>query len=141
MYIKDTLEGTFEQVKSYLEHDIQTEGSEWMRTANEYRRELNISWEEFRDIDRKGLKKQIRDMDTQQWMEEMLNKPTLKWYREVKLYIGYDSCYRNNRNSEYLVKARTNSLQVEEHLGRGKRNYNKTCKLCSQEGEDLENTS
>ena len=46
MYIKDTLEGYFEQVKTYLEQDIQTEGSEWIRTANEYRRELNISWEE-----------------------------------------------------------------------------------------------
>ena len=68
----------------------------------------------------------------------MLNNPTLKWYKEVKLYIGYDSCYRNNRNSEYLKKARTNSLQLVEHLGRGKRNYDKTCKLCSQEEEDLE---
>ena len=82
-----------------------------MRAANEYRRELNISWEEFRYIDRKTLKKQIRDWDTQKWME-MLNKPTLKWYREVKLYIGYGGCYRNNRNSEYLAKARTNSLQL-----------------------------
>ena len=65
MYIKDTLEGTFEKIKSYLEHDIITEGSEWMRTANEYRRELNISWEEFRDVDRKMLKKRIRDFNTQ----------------------------------------------------------------------------
>ena len=71
-------------------------------------------------------------------MEEMYNKPTLKWYREVKLHIWYYVCYRNNKNSEYLAKARTNSLQLEEHLGRGKRNYDKTCKLCSQEEEDLE---
>ena len=46
-------------------------------------------------------------------------------------------CYRNNICSTYLVKARTNSLQLEEHLGRGQHNYNKTCKLCEEE-EDLE---
>ena len=46
-------------------------------------------------MDRKTMKKQIKEWDTQQWMEEMLNKPTLKWYKEVKLYIGYDSCYWN----------------------------------------------
>ena len=68
----------------------------------------------------------------------MLNKPTLQWYREAKLYIGYDNCYRNNRNYEYLTKARTNPLQLEEQLGRGRRDYDKTCKLCGQEEENLE---
>ena len=38
MYIKNTLAGKHEQVKSYMDHDIQTEGSEWIRTANEYRK-------------------------------------------------------------------------------------------------------
>ena len=68
----------------------------------------------------------------------MLNKPTLQWYREGKSYIGYDNCYRNTRRSEYLAKAQTNSLQLEEHLGRGNPNYDKTCKLCHQEEENLE---
>ena len=51
-----------------------------MRTANIYRRELNISCDEFREVDRKTLKRKIRDWDTQKWME-MLNKQTLKCYR------------------------------------------------------------
>ena len=38
----------------------------------------------------------------------------------------------------FLAKARTNSLQLEEHLGRGKTNYNTTCKLCGQGEENLE---
>jgi len=45
MYIKESLEGNFEKIKSYLEHDIVTEGSEWMRTVNEYNRELSIHLE------------------------------------------------------------------------------------------------
>ena len=88
-------------------------------------------------MDRKKLKMQIKEWDTQQWMEEMLNKPTLQWYSEAKLYIGYDNCYRNNRNSEYLAKARTNSLQLEEQLGRGRRYYDITCKLCGHEEGNL----
>ena len=71
-------------------------------------------------------------------MEEMLHKPFLKWYRIGKKNIGYEMCYRNDISSTYLAKARTNSLQLEEHIGRGIPNYDKTCKLCGEEEEDLE---
>ena len=67
-----------------------------------------------------------------------MHKPTLQWYREAKLYTGYDDCYRNNINSDYLAKARTNCLQLEEYFNRRNRNYDKTCKLCNQEEENLE---
>ena len=47
-------------------------------------------------------------------------------------------CYRNTKHSAYLAKARTNSLELEVHLGRGLENYDRTCKLCRIEDEDLE---
>ena len=53
--------------------------------------------------------------------------------------IVYENCYRNNGHSALLAKARTNSLQLEEHLVRGKTHYDKTCKLCVVEEENLEN--
>ena len=59
---------------------------------------------------------------------------SLKWYRQGKESIGYDKCYSNNINSTYLAKARTNSLQLEEQVGRARRDNDKTCKLCRQEG-------
>ena len=90
MYIKDILESSFEKIKIYLEHDIDTEGGEWMRTANRYKQDLNIIWQEIREEDRKTLKKRLRGWDTQKWMEEVLHKPPLIWYREANLYIGYD---------------------------------------------------
>ena len=62
----------------------------------------------------------------------MLHKPALKWHREGKLYIGYDKCYSNSKKSEYLAKARTDALQLEEHLGRGRRDADITSKLCRQ---------
>ena len=50
-----------------------------------------------------------------------------------KQRIEYENCYRNNSHSVFLAKARTNSLQLEEHQGRGKANYNTICKLCGEE--------
>ena len=77
-------------------------------------------------------------MTHNKWQEEMLHRPSLQWYRLGKVKIGYDQCYRNSRHSAYLAKARTNSLQLEDQLGRGIEKYNKTCKLCNLEDEDLE---
>ena len=37
----------------------------------------------------------------------------------------------------FFARARLNSLRLEEAMGRGKKFYNKTCKLCKQEEEDL----
>merc|ERR1711984_5995 len=89
------------------------------------------------EMDKRELKLKIRDWDTQNWMKEVLNKPTLQYYREAKLYIGYDDCYRNNVNSDYLVKARTNCLQLQEYFSRRNINLDKTCKLCNQGEENL----
>ena len=61
----------------------------------------------------------------------------MRFYRLGKLEIGYDNCYRNNSHSAFLAKARTNSLQLEEHKGRGVQNYEATCKLCGEETEDI----
>ena len=77
LFAKDTLTKIFEKVKDYMSHEKQTKKGEWIRTANAYRMELGITWENLIDIDRKQLKTKIREWDTQQWMEEVLHKPTL----------------------------------------------------------------
>ena len=53
-------------------------------------------------------------------LEEMNQKQVLRWYMLGKQSIEYENCYRNNGNSAFLAKARTNFLQLEEHLGREK---------------------
>ena len=61
-------------------------------------------------MDRRNLKMKIREWDNQKWKEELEEKPTLKWYREGKPNIQYDLCYTNSISSNYLAKARTNTL-------------------------------
>ena len=83
------------------------------------------------------LKNKIKDYDTRKWEEEIASRSTLKYYREGKTGIGYDKCYRNNINSRFLARARVNSLGVEEVKSRGAPGYNKICKLCGIEVEDI----
>ena len=48
MYARETLTGDFEDVKKYMNHNIQRGIGEWVRTANEYRMRLGISWEDLK---------------------------------------------------------------------------------------------
>ena len=93
--------------------------------------------EDYRQETTEEENNRVGEWDTQQWLEEMLHRPSLQWYRIGKPYIGYDQSYRNTKRSVYLAKARTNSLQLVEHLGRDSSNYDKTCKLCHTEEDDL----
>ena len=53
--------------------------------------------------------------------------------------MGYEECYSNTHASEYLAKARTNSLKLAEWKGRGTNNANiMKCPLCNSPKEDLE---
>ena len=67
----------------------------------------------------------------------MNKKTSLRIYKLEKKEIGYEHCYRNNSYSRFLARARTNSLQLEEHKGRGLKNYDTKCKLCGEETEDI----
>ena len=67
----------------------------------------------------------------------MNRKTSLRIYRLEKKEIGYEHCYRNNSYSRFLARTRTNSLQLEEHKGRGLQNYETKCKLCGEEKEDI----
>ena len=71
------------------------------------------------------------------WLDEMSKKQSLRFYIKEKMEVKYDMCYRNSISSSYYARARINSLKLEEQIGRGKVNYNKTCKLCEEEEEDI----
>ena len=85
------------------------------------------------DTDRPTLKSIIRLYDTAKWEEGMKKKTSLRFYIQEKKGIPYDLCYRNNRNSMFYERARTNTIKLEDHKGRGIVGYDKTCKLCKEE--------
>ena len=68
----------------------------------------------------------------------MKEKKSLYLYREEKTRMSYEECYSNTFKSELLAKARTNSMQLADWYGRGKKGKEDTsCPLCKQPLEDL----
>ena len=53
MFARDTLQGKFEKVKSYMDHEVETNKGKWMKAVNKYKQELGLTWEDIRTIDKK----------------------------------------------------------------------------------------
>ena len=137
VFARDTLQGKFENIRGYMEHDLVTNKGRWANMIQKYSQEIGIEQEELKILERKTLKEKIKERDTRVWEENMEEKETLKWYRRGKRKIGYEGCYRNNFSAKILAKARTNTLQVEEFIHRRNRNHSMICRLCGREEEDL----
>ena len=123
LYVVDTMNSEFDNVKEMMLDTIETGKGRWYTNINSYREELGITWKDLYDMSKKELKRRIRVYDTERWNINLENKSTLKYYAEGKTEIGYEFCYRNNLNSTFLARARTNSLRLEEAKGRGNSYY------------------
>ena len=136
-YVRNVMNSKFENIREMMKDTIEQKKGNWYRTVNSYVEELGIGWTSLYDMSKEEIKSLIRRYDTKAWKDNLVNKSTLKYYKEGKTKIGYELCYRNNANSMFLARARTNSLKLEEAIGRGNAFYNRTCKLCNQGEEDL----
>ena len=136
-YVISTMNSDFENIKEMMLDTIETGKGRWYTNTNSYREELGITWDDLYEMPKKELKRRIRVYDTEKWYLNLASKSTLKYYAEGKTRIGYEFCYRNNLNSTYLARARTNSLKLEEAKGRGNPFYNTVCKICGQGEEDI----
>ena len=137
MYVVDTLAGNFLEVKNMMLETIEKGKGKWYRAINEYRNDLELSWDDLKNLDKPTLKNMIQIYDTDEWEKGMVRKVSLRFYIQEKRKIKYDFCYRNNKNSLFFARARTNSIKLEEHKGRGLVGYDKTCKLCKEGNEDI----
>ena len=135
LYVVDTMNSKFDNIKDMMLDTIETKKGRWYTNINTYREELGISWEELYAMSKKDLKRRIKIHDTEKWNLSLESMPTLRYYAQGKTEIGYEFCYRNNLNSTFLARARTNSLKLEEAKGRGNPHHDRTCKLC-KEGEE-----
>merc|ERR1712179_881214 len=133
----DTMASGFTNVKLMMKDTISKKRGKLYNAIEEYRIELDLPWDKLEAMDRPTLKKIVREYDTEKWYEGMRKKQSLRFYVQEKKKIHYDLCYRNNVNSTFYARARINALKLEEQTGRGIENYNKICKLCGEEDEDL----
>merc|ERR1712055_1041743 len=136
-YILDTLASDLEDIIQMIEDTLDRERGRWYEAVDEYRGELGITWEQLRKLSRANLKQLVKDYDTAKWYEGMSGKVSLRFYIQEKAQVRYELCYRNSIDSTFYAKARMNALKLEEQMGRGKENYDRSCKLCGKEDEDI----
>ena len=48
MFARDMLQGKFMKVKSYMNHEVESNKGKWMKAANKYKQELGLTWEEIK---------------------------------------------------------------------------------------------
>ena len=83
-FTRDTLQGRFIDVKSYMEHDLETGKGRWSRTVQKYRQELGIRHNDLKEISKKEIKNKVKERDTRLWEENIEEKVTLKWYKRER---------------------------------------------------------
>merc|ERR1712121_491362 len=113
-YVRSVLSGKFEKIKEMMEDNIRRKKGKWYITTNSYIEELNITWDMLYTLTKNEIKALTRNYDNLQWENELKERKTLKYYKEGKIKIGYEHCYRNNINSQFLAMTRINALGLEE---------------------------
>merc|ERR1711874_258146 len=72
LYLVDTLASDFTNVKKMMLDTTEKVKGRWYKAIEEYRIELEISWDTLKEIERPALKKMIKQYDTAKWEEGMI---------------------------------------------------------------------
>ena len=83
-YILDVMNGEFDELKKMMLDAIEEKRGKWFFHVERYRMELDISWKDLLKLDKKSLKKLIRNYDNECWEKELGDKPEARFYRMEK---------------------------------------------------------
>ena len=136
-FVREVINGKFVNIREMMLDTIKRKVCNWYRIVNSYLVELGIEWEDIYGMTKEDINCMMKIYDTQLWKDTLEKKSTLKYYKEGKVKMGYEKCYRNSAGSMFYARARLNSLKLEEAVGRGNPHHNKICKICGIEEEDL----
>ena len=62
---KDKVYGKFEDIKSYMTHDLETGKGRWAREIIKFEQELELGQDDLKIISKKDLKEKIREREIQ----------------------------------------------------------------------------
>ena len=63
---------------------IRRKKGKWYNNVNSYRMELGLTWEDLKTLDKKSLKKMIRDYDKKCWEKVLSEKSAARFYASEK---------------------------------------------------------
>ena len=126
------MQGENELMKEILTRMWEDKTSQWGQSLKEDAQKYDINLKMIEEQPRNWLRGRIREIDTDEWKEELKLRSTLSIYRKHKSKFGDEGIYDNRRSSELLFRARTNTLELF-----GRINYNteesKLCPYCDVE--------
>ena len=107
----------------------------WTCTVMKYLEEVNFKIADINKISTLDINKKIEEWDTIRWKEDVLGKFTLINYSRNKKQICEEKWFRNGREYEIMMRARSNTLLLN---WREKDSIKKICPLCKMEEESID---
>ena len=74
LYMIDTLASNFTNIKSMMRDTLAKKKGRWYKAIDEYREELELSWESLENMDRSTLKRLMKSYDTEKWKDWLRKK-------------------------------------------------------------------
>ena len=98
-------------------------------------KKIGISFEQMVGMKKGQLIRKILKYDSIKWYDDMLRKTSLGIYRRKKREIKDEKIYSNNRASELLFRARSNTIDL--NADKRHRGGSVLCDLCENGTEDM----
>ena len=127
--------GKNEMVKEVLRKMRNEKSNPWIRRLNLYLRKIGVNFDQMVRMKKRQIVRKILKYDSIRWYDNLLTKTSLGIYRKKKWEIKDERIYSNNRASELLFRARSNTLDL--NTDKRHRGESEMCDLCERGTEDL----
>ena len=127
--------GKNEMVKEVLRKMRNEKSNPWIRRLNLYLRKIGVNFDQMVRMKKRQIVRKILKYDSIRWYDNLLTKTSLGIYRRKKREIKDERIYSNDRASELLFRARSNTLDL--NTDKRHRGESEMCDLCERGTEDL----
>ena len=127
--------GKNEMVKEVLRKMRNEKSNPWIRRLNLYLRKIGVNFDQMVRMKKRQIVRKILKYDSIRWYDNLLTKTSLGIYRRKKREIKDERIYSNDRASELLFRARSNTIDL--NTDKRHRGESEICDLCERGTEDL----
>ena len=136
IYYQYILKGKSNDLLKRIGEEMKAGGDKWVKETEEYMKQGGIDYERLRSAKKEQIKEDIQRWDTRKWQREMMEKSSLKIYREWRKEVGgQEEIYDNQASSVVFFKCRTNNLNL--NYRKRFRGESTMCEMCGAENENL----
>ena len=136
LYVKHILQDGNELLRSIFLDQFYDRETKLIKLIKVYMKNLNINLQYIENTNIKEIKNMINEKDTEDWRKEVAKKKTLEIYNLYKINILEIKWFDNSYSSNIMVKARTDTLNLNwrmRHSGR-----DEACICGSADSESME---